>query len=330
MTSPKIGLNVMTCPGQQNPIETAVWAEREGYESVWMTDGGGRMDAFTAAAAVGALTERVRIGLSIVPVFTRPAAVLATSAATLSHVARDRMVLGLGSSSETMIAKWYGVPFEKPLTRVRETLTVLRQMLAGEKTNFQGETISSTNFRLGVPVCGQVPIYVAGLRSKMLELAGEMADGVVLNLCPVEVLPRILEHIDTGAKRVGRRVDDLEITSLLNVFVTDDEDSAVQTMNRVALGYYSAGVYNKFLTWMGYEAQAVQIREGFTQRNRAQTESALDEEVVRKLGIIGDAASCKRQLEAYGAAGLDTAIIGAASQDEAVYRSTLEAFTHTA
>lgn len=326
MALPEIGLNVMTCPGQQNPIDTAVWAEQQGYPSVWMTDGGGRMDAITAASAVGARTSTVRIGLSIVPVFTRPAAVFATSAATLSHVAPGRIVFGLGSSSETMIGSWYGLPFEKPLTRVRETITALRTMLTGERTTFEGETIHAKNFRLGVPLNGPMPIYVAGLRPKMLELAGEMADGVVLNLCPVQVLPRILEHIDTGAKRVGRRVDDLEVTSLLNAFVTDDESTAIASMNRVALGYYSAGVYNKFLTWMGYEAEAAQIREGFANRDRNQTESALPEEVVRTLGIIGDRDSCRKQLEAYRDAGLDTAIIGAASPDEAVYQETIEAF----
>jgi len=323
---PKIGLNVMTSPGQRNPIETAIWAEQAGYESVWMTDGGGRMDAFTAAAAVGAQTHRIRIGLSVVPVFTRPAAVFATSAATLSYVAPNRVVLGLGSSSETMIGSWYGVPFEKPLTRVRETVLALKQMLTGEKTTFEGETLFARNFRLGVPLNGAMPIYVAGLRPKMLELAGELADGLVLNLCPAEVLPQVLEHVDTGAKRVGRRVDDIEITSLLNIFVTDDDAAAVSTMNRVALGYYSTGVYNKYLRWMGYESEADQIREGFAERDRAKTESALSEGIVRKLGIIGTKDECLRHLATYRDAGLDTAILGAAAPDEATYQSTIEAF----
>ena len=288
------------------------------------------MDAFTAAAAVGALTQRVRIGLSVVPVFTRPAAVFATSAATLSHIATDRVVLGLGSSSETMIGSWYGVPFEKPVTRVRETVLALKQMLTGEKTTFEGETLFTRNFRLGVPLKGKMPIFVAGLRPKMLELAGELADGLVLNLCPAEVLPRVLEHVDTGAKRAGRRVDDLEIASLLNAFVTTDEGSAVDAMNRIAVGYYSTGVYNKYLEWMGHAEEAAQIRAGFAERDRAKTQSALGEGVVRKLGIIGSKSSCIKQLEGYAAAGLDTAIIGAAAPDESGYRVTIDAFVGTA
>ncbi|MCH9673480.1 MAG: LLM class flavin-dependent oxidoreductase, partial [Gammaproteobacteria bacterium] len=262
-----VGLNVMTSPGDQNPIETAIWAEQNGYESVWMTDGGGRMDAFTAAGAIAARTERIRVGLSIVPVFTRPVAVFATSSATLSHIAPDRIAIGVGSSSQTMIESWYGTPFVKPLTRVKETATALRQILTGEKTTFEGETISVKNFRLGIPTKGKIPLFIAALRPKMLEAAGELADGVILNLAPPQVLPRMLEHIDTGAKRSGRRVEDLEIASLLNVIVTDDESAALASMNRFALGYYSAGVYNKFLSWMGYEKEAKQIQEGFAERD---------------------------------------------------------------
>ena len=321
-----IGLNVMVHPGGENPFEAAKWAEAKGYESVWMTDGGGRMDAFTAAAAIGAQTERLRIGLSVVPVYTRPVAVLATSSATLSHIAPDRIAIGLGSSSQTMIENWYGIPFVKPLTRVRETVTVLQQILTGQRTHFAGETLSTEGFHLTIPIQGQIPLFIAALRPKMLELAGELADGVILNLAPVKVLPRMLEHIDTGAKRAGRRVEDLEIASLLNVIVTDNEANALASMNKHALGYYSTGVYNQFLAWMGLKREAKQIREGFAERNRAKTESALSEEAIRTLGIIGNAQDCRVQLRGYADAGLNTAIIGAGSPNEDEYLATLETF----
>ncbi|MEM7252254.1 MAG: LLM class flavin-dependent oxidoreductase [Pseudomonadota bacterium] len=325
-----VGLNVMAYAGEVDPMARAVWAEAQGYESVWMTDGGGRMDAFTAAAAIGAQTERIRIGLSIVPVFTRPPAVFGTSCATLSHVAPDRLAIGLGSSSQTMIESWYGIPFEKPLTRVRETVTALRQILTGERTTFEGDTITVKNFRLAIPTRGNVPLFLAALRPKMLEAAGELADGVILNLAPPQLLPRMLEHIDTGAKRSGRRVDDLEIASLLNVVVTRDESAALGALNRFALGYYSTGVYNKFLAWMGYEKEAQQIQQGFAERDRAKTEGALPEEVIRTLGIIGDADSCRSQLKAYAEAGLNTAIIGPGATTEEDYEATLGAFAKVA
>ena len=318
----KIGINVMGYPGDRNPIDNAVQAEAEGFESVWMTDGNGRMDALTAAAAIGARTRRVRIGLGIVPVFNRPPPVLAASAAALSHVAPDRVVLGVGSSSQTMIERWYGMEFEKPLTRVRETVDLMRRIFAGERTAYDGETVRSHGFRLTSPLRGRVPIYIAALRPGMLELAGELGDGVVLNLVPSELLPRVLEHVDTGAKRSGRRVEDLEVVSLLNAFVTDDAAAGTQQMRRVALGYYSTGVYASFLAWLGRPREAEQIRAGFAERDRAKTNAALSDEFVQRLGLVGSAAEVRSRLGEYAAAGLDTAVVWAASQDEAEYEAT--------
>ena len=321
----KTGVNVMVYPGDRNPIENAIRAEAEGFESIWMTDGNGRMDPLTAAAAIGARTRRIRIGLGIVPVFNRPPPVLATSAAALSHVAPDRVVLGVGSSSQTMIERWYGMAFEKPLTRVRETVDLVRRILAGERTAYDGETVRSHDFRLTSPPRGRVPIYVAALRPGMLELAGEIGDGVILNLAPAELLPRVLEHVDTGAKRSGRRVEDLEIVSLLNTFVTDDAAAGTQLMRRVALGYFSTGVYANFLSWMGRPREAEQIRQGFAERDRAKTSAALSDELVQRLGLIGTATQVRTRLDEYAAAGLDTAVVSPASPDEAGYEAALAA-----
>ncbi len=323
----RIGLNVMTHPGDRDPVAIARDAEARGYESVWMTDGGGRFDAITTASAIGALTTRVRVGISVVPVYTRPAPVLATSAAALTLTAGGRLVFGLGSSSETMIARWYGIPFERPLTRVRETVALLRRILDGERTEFEGETIRSHGFRLTSRPRSPVPIYLAALRPRMLELAGELGDGVVLNLAPAEVVPRLLEHVDAGARRSGRRVEDLEVASLQHAIVAtpEEEPEALSIIRRVALGYYSAGVYNRFLAWMGHEREAEAIREGFARRDRKQTEGALSDELVRKLGLVGGPDAIRAHLADYARAGLHTAIIGAASPDEGVWERTIAA-----
>ena len=254
--------------------------------------------------------------------FNRPPAVLAASAVALSHIAPDRVVLGVGSSSQTMIERWYGMEFNKPLTRVRETVDLLRRIFTGERTAYDGETVRSHGFRLTSALKGRLPIHIAALRPGMLELAGEIGDGVVLNLTPAELLPRVLEHVDTGAKRSGRRVEDLEIVSLLNTFVTDDVAAGTQQMRRVALGYYSTGVYASYLAWLGRPREAEQIQEGFAERDREKTNAALSDEFVRRLGLVGSAADVRSRLDEYAAAGLDTAVIWAASQDETEYETT--------
>ena len=107
-----IGLH-MGPPGQPNMLQRAVWAEDNGFDSLWIPDGGGLMDGFTLSAGLAPQTQRIRLGTAIVPVFTRPAPVLATSAMTMSHLAPGRFILGLGASSHTMVERWYGTPFVK-------------------------------------------------------------------------------------------------------------------------------------------------------------------------------------------------------------------------
>ena len=321
-----LGLHMSPPNHYTDPLPLGPWAEKAGFNSLWIPDGLGRMDAFTMAAGLAPQTSTIQLNLGIVPVFTRPAAVIATSAMTLSHLAPDRVVLGLGASSHTMVEQWYGVPFEKPLSRVRETTELVQQILSGSKTAYDGETIHSHNFRLGLAPRGKLPIYLAGLRPKMLELAGERADGVILNLVPLELVPRILDHIDTGAKRSGRRVEDLEIALYLYTWVTPDVEVARKEMAAIAAGYFSTPVYNNFLKWMGYVDEAALIIEGFKRKDRSMTLGAFSDEVLHKLGIIGDAGQCRDELSAYAAAGITIPVLTAAARDTATFQATLDAF----
>ncbi|MEM7405063.1 MAG: LLM class flavin-dependent oxidoreductase [Pseudomonadota bacterium] len=325
-----LGLH-MSPPNQTAPqFETGVWAERNGFDSLYLPDGMGRMDAFTMGAGLAPQTSTIRLCLGIVPVFTRPAAVIATSAMTLSHLAPDRFVLGLGASSHTMVDRWYGTPFERPLTRVRETTQLVKSILAGERTNFDGRTIRSHSFRLGIQPQGNIPIHLAALKPKMLELAGEMADGVILNLVPLELVPQMLEHIDTGAKRSGRRVEDLDVAVYLYAFATDAIETAEREMANIAAGYFSTPVYNNFLDWMGYPVEAKQIIDGFAERDRNKTLNAFSSEVLHKLGIIGSAEECRSRIVEYANAGITTPVIAAAAADPGIYRSTLDALARPA
>ena len=185
-------------------VEIARRAEREwGYPAIWLAETNGP-DSFALGGAIAGATSRVTLGTAIVPSYNRTPAVLAMSAATLAELSQGRFVLGLGSSSHAIIEDWNGLPFELPLTRLRETVTVVRQALAGGKTSFQGKTLRSRGFRLGNPPARPVPIYLAALREKMLALAGEIGDGVIVNLFPVTALPQMLAALRSGAARAGR------------------------------------------------------------------------------------------------------------------------------
>src|SRR6185369_14001121 len=156
--------------GAQPPVSGDVaasleWARRAedlGYESIWIAETGGP-DPFVLAGAVAQVTKRVRIGLAVSPVYIRTPATIAAAAGTISQLAPGRFILGLGASSHAIVGGWHGTPFRKPLTRVRETVTTVRSMLAGQKSSVDGETLRSHGFRLMVPPAAPVPIYVGAL-----------------------------------------------------------------------------------------------------------------------------------------------------------------------
>jgi len=320
----------MLPPSEFTGVERALWAEEQGFDSLWIPDGAGKMHSLTLAGGLAAKTSSIRIGIGVVPVYTHTPAVLASAALTLSHLAPGRVVLGIGASSHTMIESWHGLPFEKPLTRVRETAQVLRRMLDGERVDYAGKTLSTKGFKLMPTPNEHIPIYLAALRPKMLELAGEIGDGVILHLAPLRALPKMLEHVARGAERSGRSLADLEIVCRFNTIVSDTREAGIEASRQFIQMYYTTPVYNEFLAWCGFEKQAALFMEGFQARDRAKTRAALDDELVSELCILGDAKECREQTAAFHAAGINTAAINAFAEDAERASRTMAAFSPSA
>ncbi len=310
--------------GVEQTIELAKWAEAEGYDDLWFADSSG-VDALTTAAAVAINTERCRIGTAIIPVYSRTPAVLASTAHVLHKLSHGRFILGLGSSSQTMMENWHGQQFEKPLTRVKETTLLVKSMLRGEKTNFDGDTLTSHGYRQLPLEEGEQPVYMAALRPKMLEAAAEFSDGVILNLFPRQALPKMMEHIKVGAERAGKKIEDVEIVCRHQVVVTDDKAGARDLIRGGFAPYYATPVYNKFLSWCGYDEVAKTIKEGWAAKDRAKTTGALDDQLVDDIAILGSMEECHDRIREYGEMGITTHIISCVSGKEG--QQTYDAFT---
>ena len=320
----RIALTLPDARGVDPTLELAKWAEDEGYDDLWFADSSG-VDALTTAAAVALKTERCRIGTAIIPVYSRTPAVLASTTHVLNKLSKGRFILGLGSSSQTMMENWHGQKFEKPLTRVKETTLLVKQMLTGEKSDFDGETVSSHGYRqLPLPP-GAQPVYMAALRGKMLEAAAEFSDGVIVNLFPKDAFPKMREHIRIGAERAGKKVEDVEVVCRHQVIVTDDKESARNLIRAAFAPYYATPVYNKFLAWSGYEEVAALIREGWAQKDRNKTTGALDDKLVDEIAILGTKEECQERIREYAEAGITTHIISCVSPRE--IQATYDAFT---
>lgn len=301
-------------------------AEEEwGYDAVWLAETNG-LESFALAGAIAAQTSRIEIGTAIVPTFNRTPAVLAMATATLQQLSHERFVLGLGSSSHAIIESWNGVPFELPLTRVRECVAILRQAFAGEKTDFDGRTLRSHGLRLDAR--GERPprIYLAGLREKMLQLAGQVGDGLVVNLFPVTAVPQILGAYREGAARAGRDATGDEVVCRFQVAVTDDVPAARNVIRMIFAGYVAQPVYNKFFEWCGFEEEARAVAEAFAKRDRAASMAALTDDLVDRVTILGTAEQCREQVAGFVAAGITTPVIAPVATDAPGVEAVFEAF----
>jgi probable F420-dependent oxidoreductase len=329
----RIGLMLWPAPELGAGFERGPWAEEAGYDDLWLPDGEGVQDPIALAAALGVTTRKIRIATGIVPIFNRPPPVLATGVVAAEQRAPGRFVLGLGTSTSNMIARWYGLPFEKPNTRMRETVILLRAILAGEKTDFDGETLRSQGFRLRELPTAPVPIYVAAMGASMLELAGEIADGVVLNdLTPLDRLAWALERIDDGAKRRGRRVDDLEIVRrrALRVTRSDAETREALEFFRTTLAFYgSAPAYQQALIALGYRDAVEEIRAGYASRDRARTMRAVADEMVGRVFLFGLGDRCRGEIRADYEGGVDTMVVSPQAEDAASWAYSADAFAAT-
>jgi len=319
----KLALSLPVPGDVATSLEWTRRAEALGYESIWIAETGGP-DPFVLAGAAAQLTKKVRIGLAVSPVYIRTPATIAAATGTVSQLAPGRFILGLGSSSHAMMENWHGVPFRKPVTRVRETVVTVRGMLEGQKVNFEGETLRTRGFRLMVPPAAPVPIYIGALRPAMLELAGEIADGVAVNLFPVEALARMKEHVAIGARRAGRDPGQLEVVCRHQVLVTDDKASAREMFRTALTGYFATPVYNKFASWYGFEEEARLIAEGFRRGDRELTRQGMTDRLVDSLGIFGSLDECRERIAAYVAAGVTTTAVSVLALDPDVIRRTIE------
>lgn len=319
----QLALSLPLPPDVPSCVDWARRAEDLGYESIWIAETGGP-DPFVLAGAVAQVTRKLRIGIAVSPVYIRTPATIAAAAGTVAQLAPGRFILGVGSSSHAIVENWHGIPFHKPLTRVRETVTTVRAMLAGEKVRFDGATLRSHGFRLMVPPPAPVPIYLGALRPAMLELAGQIGDGVAVNLFPVEALPTMLEHVAIGRRRVGKDMQGFEVVCRHQVLATEDKRAARELFRAALTAYFATPVYNKFAAWYGFSEEAARIAEGFKTGDRDLTRRGMTDRFIDSVGIFGSLEECRARVAAYVAAGVTTTIVSPLAFDPAAIRRTIE------
>ena len=294
----------MTLPtgGADKAVELARMAVAHGYEEIWMAEVNGG-DSYALAGAVAQALPGTRIGTAVVPAQTRTPMAHAMAAMTLSQMTNGNFVLGIGLSSPNIVRDWAGQPYERPLTTMREHVEVLRQMLSGKKTTYEGKTLSVKGFRLGGAPVGAVPIYLGALNPSMLRLTGALCDGVCLNMVPEHALAQVLGEVRTGAEEAGKDPADLEVVARLHVVMADDPAMGRNLIRTVFGAYAATPGYNKCFEWIGFEEEARQIREAFAKGDRAGVAMGVTDRLCDAMAIVGDRETVRGRVRAYAEAG---------------------------
>ena len=306
----RLGLYLGRLPGfdkagfsRRELIECVRAADACGYDSFWVPEAWER-EAFTLLTELALRTERIQLGTGIINVFSRSPALIAMSAATLDDISGGRVRLGLGTSGARVVEDFHGVKFTKPLTRLRETIQIIRLLLAGERSDFSGECFELRRFKLGFrPVRSEIPIYIAALTEKSLRQVGELADGWLPTHWPRARLQEGMSEIRAGAENVGRDAGRIEISPFVNVVVSDDPARA-RNQARLPLAYYVGGMgdyYHASLSRLGFGGEADRVRELWQAGRRKDAMAAFTDGMVDSIAICGPVEECRARLdEMYG------------------------------
>jgi probable F420-dependent oxidoreductase len=268
-----------------------------GYTDAWSAEVAGT-DGFTPLALAAAWEPDLRLGVAIVPAFTRGPALLAQSVAAMAEAAPERFAFGLGTSSEVIVKNWNGIPFDRPYERVRDTLAFLRLALTGEKVTADFETFSVHGFRLSRPLPAPPPLYLAALRPGMLRLAGREADGVILNWLSADDVTTSLAEIRAGA-RVQASDGGFEVVA--RIFVVPERDPAVARAiaRRMIASYLTVPAYAAFHRWLGRAPMLQGMWEAWEAGDRKAALGAIPDEVVDALVVHGDPEVCRAHVARY-------------------------------
>ncbi|HEY3066926.1 MAG TPA: LLM class flavin-dependent oxidoreductase [Methylomirabilota bacterium] len=309
-------LGAFIVPGRHlaEAVDLARRAESLEYESAWVTHGLGR-DSFIVLAAYATATSRLRVGNGVVPIYPRHPVAMAQAALSLAELSGGRFSLGIGISHAPMVESMLGLPLTKPLAVMREYVAVVRGAL-GEGASFTG-THYRVQWAMAIPERpAPPPLYLAGLSTPMLELAGEVADGAVLWLTPpVYVKDVAVPALARGRLRAGKTLEDFEIVCAVPLAITDDTRAATTAFKAELTRYLRLPFYRRMLEASGHGADLKAF----------DTDGEVTDALARALGVVGTARDGRAFIRAYRDAGVTLpAVRPITFPDAPWYRPTLE------
>jgi len=271
-------------------------------DTVWIPETWG-MENFSMLSMVSKENSFSKIGSSIVNIYSRSPSLIAMGAATVDTISNKRLVLGLGTSSQPLVEDFHGDKFERPLKRMKEYVEIIRLILSGKTINYSGEIFSLKNFSLLIkPTRNSIPIYLAAVNQKMVELTWKIADGVIFYLRPKSEIKTTLAKMQNQKK--------IDSTLQIITCVNDDSEKAIVRAKKTLAFYVSVGkIYREFLASNGFENETKNIFEEYEKNGLESNHELVSESMVSELCIAGTPDESKTQLLQFRETGIDLPII---------------------
>ena len=306
----RVGVGFSGGMSPQDIVECVKLAEELGYESAWVAEGHGG-DQFSVLTACALATEKIKLGTSITSVFVRTAPTIAMAAASVDYFSNGRFILGMGTSHKVQVEPEHGLEFTKPVQRLRECVDIVRGILKDSDVNYHGEIYDIDRFDLWFePLRKEIPIYVAAVFPKMLEICGEISQGAILTWCTLDHAELAAWHVGVGARNAGRVPGDVEVASLLPCAVSDNRDSARDLMRQPIASYAGRFPrYRKLMVDAGFPDEIEKVRVAWQAGNIQESLNLVPGALIDKIGLVGTAGEVQEKLADYRKAGITLPIV---------------------
>lgn len=271
-------------------------------DTIWIPETWG-MENFSMLSMVSQKISSAKIGSSIINIYSRTPSLTAMGAATVDTISNGRVILGLGTSSMPIIEDFHGLKFEKPVSRMREYVDVVRLVLSGKQVNYDGNFFKLKNFSLLIkPVRNSIPIYLAAINQKMVELTWEIADGVIFYLRPIPELKKTIEKMQKKKK--------IDVSCQLITCISEDSQKAIDRAKKTLAFYISVGeIYRNFLSRNGFQNETEAIFQEFKKSGLEHVHEFVSDSMVKSLTICGTPQEGLAQLKKFKDMGVDLPII---------------------
>jgi len=305
----QIGYNPSSLFNTQDILEFAKQLDfKPQVNSIWIPESWGR-EAFVMLGAIGAITRRIKLGTSIVSMFSRSPATLAMAASTLDNISLNRSIIGIGASTPVLAENWHGIKFVHPLKRMREYVTCFKIISSGETINFDGNFFKLKNIKIMHPSQrNEIPVFLGAVNSGMIKLATEVADGTILYLRPLDELKKTVDRIKslTSTKSKSFEICSVFITAVSNKYPDLARERAAKTLAfYVAVGKY----YNEFLSSHGFENQVEQITTEYQYHGVENISKFVTDPMLDSLTIYGTTEDCIKSLKRFVSCGVSLPIL---------------------